>query len=561
MKRHFIIIAAVAMSIASLSAATSNKKEVSRNLDIFTSIYKTINTMYVDSIDANKSITTAINAMLNEIDPYTEYIPEEMQEDFKTISTGEFGGIGAYIWQNKAKETFVSEPQEGTPSDKSGLKAGDVFLTIDGDSVRTLGSDKVRDRLRGQAGTRLNVTVRRPLADRDTILSIDITRAKIDVATMPYYGVVRDTVGYIVLTTFNEKSYPEVKRAVTELIADPRVKGIAIDLRGNGGGLLESAVNIVSLFVPKGTEVLRTRGRAITNEKTYRTTYSPVAPDIPLAILVDGSSASSSEIVAGALQDLDRAVIIGERSYGKGLVQSTFPLPYNGMVKVTTQRYYIPSGRLIQAIDYSHRNPDGTVARTPDSLTNVFYTRAHRQVRDGGGITPDIKIEYPDISRLTYNIVAGNHHFDFATKYAAAHASIPSPEEFVMTDKIYDEFKRSIDPASIEYDKVCETILDQLESAAKREGYLDDSVKQQIADLRKSLQHDLEKDLDTNRQQISEYLAAEMLRRYYYNRGAIAYDVRFDSGIARAARLFGDPQEYVSILSAPEATQSGKDKK
>ncbi len=468
-----------------------------------------------------------------------------------TISTGEYGGIGSYIGTRDGK-TFVSEPREGSPAQRVGLIPGDVFITIDGDSVRTLGSDKVRDRLRGQAGTKLHVTVRRPLAEGDTTLSVDITRAKIEVPTLPYYGVVRDTVGYIQLTTFNEKSYPEVKKAVTELIADPRVKGLVLDLRGNGGGLLESAVNIVSLFVPKGTEVLRTRGRSVTNEKTYRTTSAPVAPDTPLAVLIDDGSASSAEIVTGALQDLDRAVIIGERSYGKGLVQSTFPLPYNGIVKVTTQRYYIPSGRLIQAIDYSHRNPDGTVARTPDSLTNVFHTRAGRPVRDGGGITPDIKIEYPEISRLTYNIVAGNHHFDFATKYAASHPEIPSPETFVMTDEIYEEFKHSIDPATIEYDKVCETILDQLEKSARREGYLDENVEQQIASLRKSLQHDLDKDLDTQRQSISEYLVPELLRRYYYNRGAVAYGVRFDRSVERAAQLFGNPEEYRSILSAPK---------
>lgn len=549
--RHISFALAAVLGIAGMSAAApSNKKEVARNLDIFTSIYKTLNTMYVDTIDADKSITTAINAMLNEIDPYTEYIPEEMQEEFMTISTGEFGGIGAYIGQNKAKETYVTEPQEGTPSAIAGLKAGDVFLTIDGDTVRTIGSDKVRDRLRGQAGTKFKVTVRRPLINGDTVMAFDITRAKIEVPTMPYYGVVRDTVGYIQLTTFNDKSYPEVKKAVTGLVADPRVKGLVLDLRGNGGGLLESAVNIVSLFVPKGTEVLRTRGRAVTNEKIYRTTGAPVAPDIPLAILIDDGSASSSEIVTGALQDLDRAVIIGERSYGKGLVQSTFPLPYNGLVKVTTQRYYIPSGRLIQAIDYSHRNPDGSVARTPDSLTNVFYTRAGRTVRDGGGITPDIKIEYPDISRLTYNIVSGNHHFDFATKYAAVHPGIDPPETFVLTDEIYDEFKSSIDPSTVEYDKVCETILDQLEKAAKREGYLDENVGKQIADLRKSLQHDLAKDLDTQRGSISEYLAPELLRRYYYNRGAVAYTIRFDQAVAEAARLFGDPEEYTAILSA-----------
>lgn len=546
----FMIIAIFNMAVS--DAAPSNKKDVARNLEIFTQIYKTLNSMYVDTIDANKSITTAINAMLNQIDPYTEYISEEEREEFLSMSTGEFGGIGAYIGQTKEKETFVSEPQEGTPSDKAGLKAGDVFLTIDGDSVRTLGSDKVRNKLRGQAGTKLKVTVRRTLAEGDTILPVEITRAKIDMNAMPYYGVVRDTIGYIQLTTFNEKSYPEVKKAVTALIADPRVKGLVLDLRSNGGGLLESAVNIVSLFVPKGTEVLRTRGRAVTNEKIYRTTSSPVALDIPLAVLIDEGSASSSEIVTGALQDLDRAVIIGERSFGKGLVQSTYPLSYHSILKVTTQRYYIPSGRLIQAIDYSHRNPDGSVARTPDSLTNVFYTKAGREVRDGGGITPDIKMEYPEVSRLAINIVLGNYHFDFATKYAAAHPEIASPEEFVMTDEIYNEFKQSIDPTTIQYDKVCESILDELEKAAKREGYLDEGVEKQIAALRESLRHDLDKDLDTQREQISEYLAPELLRRYYYNRGAIIYNLRFDPEITRAAQLFGNPEEYKSILSAPK---------
>lgn len=547
--RHIALAIFAAAGIATATSAPSNKKEVARNLDIFTQIYKTLNSMYVDTIDADKSITTAINAMLNQIDPYTEYIPEDEQEDFISMSTGEFGGIGAYIGQNKNKETFVSEPQEGTPSDKAGLKAGDVFLTIDGDTVRTLGSDKVRNKLRGQPGTKLNVTVRRPLANGDTILPFEITRAKIDMNALPYYGVVRDTVGYIQLTTFNEKSYPEMKKAVTALIADPRVKGLVLDLRGNGGGLLESAVNIVSLFVPKGTEVLRTRGRAVTNEKIYRTTSAPVALDIPLVVLIDEGSASSSEIVTGALQDLDRAVIIGERSYGKGLVQSTFPLSYHSILKVTTQRYYIPSGRLIQAIDYSHRNPDGSVARTPDSLTNVFHTRAGREVRDGGGITPDIKIDFPEVSRLTINIVMGNYHFDFATKYAASHPEIASPEEFVMTDEIYDEFKRSIDPTTIEYDKVCEKILNELEKVAKREGYFDENVENQIAELRKSLQHDLNRDLDKQREQICEYLIPELLRRYYYNRGAIIYNTRFDPEIARAAQLFGNLDEYNSILS------------
>ena len=549
MKLRYIALAvAAAAGIASLSAK-DNKKEIARNLNIFNSVYKAVNSSYVDTIDAQKTIRAAIDAMLAELDPFTEYIPEEDTEDFRTISTGEFGGIGAYISQNKARETFVSEPQEGTPAALSGLKAGDVFITINGDTVTTIGSDKVSERLRGQAGTGLSVSVRRQLATGDTIVNVDITRAKIEVPTVPYWGVVRDTVGYISLNTFNDKSYPEVKKAVEALVKDPRVKGIALDLRGNGGGLMESAINIVSIFTPKGTEVLRTRGRNVTNEKIYRTTKDPVDVSVPLVVIIDDNSASSSEIVAGSLQDLDRAVIMGERSYGKGLVQSTLPIPYNGLVKVTTQRYYIPSGRLIQAIDWSHRNADGTVARKPDSLTNVFYTKAGRQVRDGGGITPDIKVEYPDISRLTYTLVTNNKVFDFVTRYAAGHEQIAEPDDFVSTDEFYDEFKASIDPSTINYDKPCEVIIDELEKAAKREGYLDEAVTAKIAELREVMHHDLAKDLDTNRRQIEQYLVPELLRRYYYQRGATAYSLKSDPAVARAAQLLANRADYTTILS------------
>ena len=553
MKKIYYIPLLLCLTAVLASAATrSEKQEISRNLDIFNSLYKILQTTYVDTIDAEKSMTTAINVMLNDIDPYTEYIPEKDQEDFMTISTGEFGGIGAYIQQLPSGETMVSEPQEGTPAAKVGLKAGDVFLTIDGDTVTSIGSDKVRERLRGQAGTDLVVTVRRPYVE-DSIRTFHITRAKIDVQTVPYYGVARDSIGYILLTAFNEKAAPEVRKALQELLKDPRVKGIALDLRGNGGGLLESAVEIVGMFVPKGTEVLRTRGRGLTNEKIYKTTKAPIDTKIPLVVMIDDGSASSSEITAGALQDLDRAVIVGERSFGKGLVQSTRQLPSNGLLKVTIAKYYIPSGRLIQAIDYSHRNPDGSPARVPDSLTNVFYTRAGREVRDGGGITPDIKVEYPEGNRLVYNIVRDRWDFNFATKYAAEHDSIPAPDKFIVDDELFEQFKASIDPAKFEYDKVCEVIVDELEKAAKREGYLSDEVSAQIESLRQLLKHNLNKDLDNNREIISDYLTSEIVKRYYYNRGNIISLLRTDDAIDRIVQLFGNPDEYKSILSAPKA--------
>jgi carboxyl-terminal processing protease len=553
MKRISAILPAVLLISASalLGATRSPKQDIARNLDIFNAIYKTLQTTYVDTIDAEKSIKTAIDAMLADIDPYTEYYPEEDQEDLLSISSGEFGGIGAVISQDRQGRTRVSEPQNGTPAQRVGLKAGDIFWTIDGDTVITLGSAKVRERLRGQAGTPVKVVVKRPYAV-DSMLQFDITRAKIEIQAVPYYGVVADSIGYIQLTTFNEKSPRDVRDALIDLKKNPRVKGLILDLRGNGGGLLESAVQIVGHFVAKGTEVLRTRGRGLVNEKIYKTTSTPIDVDIPLVVLIDGGSASSAEITAGALQDLDRAVVVGNRSYGKGLVQSTRQLPYNGMMKVTVAKYYIPSGRLIQAIDYSQRNADGSVSRIPDSLTNVFHTRIGRVVRDGGGITPDITVEYPDVNRLVYNIVSNQWDFDFATLYASQHPTIASPETFEVDDEIYEQFKQFIDPTKFEYDKVCETLMEQVEKSAKTEGYLNDTVQAQIDALKASLKHDLRKDLDTHRDQISRYLAEEILKRYYFSRGATIESLRHDNNIDRAVAILKAPKEYKSILSAPK---------
>lgn len=551
MRKLPILLAGVsAVAIVAGAATRSSKNDISRNLDIFTAVYKNLQTSYVDSIDVDKSINTAIAAMLNEIDPYTEYIPENEQDDFMTISTGEYGGIGSYIGSRDGK-TFVSEPHEGSPAQRVGLRPGDVFITIDGDSVTALSSDVISKRLRGQAGTKVNVTVNRPYGSAalsDTTLSFEITREKIDVAPVPYYGVVRDDIGYIQLTTFSEKSFQAVKDALTDLKKDPRVKSIVLDLRNNGGGLLESAVQIVGLFVPKGTEVVRTRGKGLVNEKIYKTTSKPVDTEIPLAILVNNSSASAAEIVTGAIQDLDRGIIVGERSFGKGLVQSTRSLPYNGLMKVTIAKYYIPSGRLIQAIDYSHRNPDGSVARIPDSLTTVWHTRAGREVRDGGGITPDIKGEYPEGNRLVYNIVHDGWSFDFANLYFARHPLGVPAGEFEVTDTIFSEFKKFIDPEKFKYDRACELVLDQLEKSAKTEGYLNDSVQARIDGLRAMLQHDLEHDLNLNRDMIASYLGPEMVMRWHGARGSIIQTLKTDQDVDSAANVLHDPARYRSIL-------------
>lgn len=554
MRKLLIAIAAGAAvaGVAATGATRSPKGEISRNLDIFASVYKALQTSYVDTVDAEKSINTAISAMLDEIDPYTEYFPEKEQEELLTISTGEYGGIGSYI-QQRDSFTIISEPREGSPAQRAGLLPGDKILMIDGDSVKGIGSDKVSKRLKGQAGTEVKVTVIRPYSGADSVRTIAVTREKIEVDPVPYYGVQRGDIGYIQLVTFNEKTYEKTRDALRELKADPRVKSIVLDLRGNGGGLLESAVKVASLFVPKGTEVVRTRGRGLLNEKIYKTTTKPVDTEIPLAVLVNGSSASAAEIVSGALQDLDRAVIVGERSFGKGLVQSTSQIPYNGLLKVTIAKYYIPSGRLIQAIDYSHRNPDGSVARIPDSLTTVWHTRAGREVRDGGGITPDVKVEYPEGNRLVYNIVRDNWSFDFATRYATKHPTVPSPEEFVVTDTIFNEFKSFIDPKKFEYDRMCEVVMEQLEKAVKTEGYMNEKVQAQLDTLKASLRHDLDHDLDLNRELISRYLAGDILQRYYFSRGATVEALKHDQDLDSAASVLQSPARYKELLSPRRA--------
>lgn len=545
MKKLTIFAAAIVVLALLSSAATRSKKvDISRNLDIFNALYKELQTFYVDSIDAEKSINTAIGAMLDDIDPYTEYIPAKEQEQFRSMTSGEYDGIGSVI-QETDRGVIISDPYEGSPARLAGLRPGDLIVMIDGNSTAGWRSSKVSEHLKGQSGTNVKVTVNRPYAD-DSILTFDIRRAKIQIPSVPYYGMLRDHTGYIVLNTFSEKSYPEVREAV-EALKKQGAQRLILDLRGNGGGLVESAVQILGIFLPKGTTVLNTRGKGVLNEKVYKTSVKPVDTEIPLAVLIDGASASASEIVTGALQDLDRAVVLGNRSYGKGLVQSTRQLPYDGLLKVTVAKYYIPSGRLIQAIDYSHRNPDGSVARIPDSLTSVFKTAGGREVRDGGGITPDITVELPEVNRLTFNVVRDNWAFDFATRYAATHDTIPAPQDFVITDTIYEEFKSFIDPARFNYDKVCETAVDQLRKIAETEGYMNDSTSRQFDILASMLKYDLGHDLDINRKAISPYLAGEIVNRYYFNRGEIINSLREDVVVDSALSVLGGPR-YAEIL-------------
>ena len=548
------ILLMVTASLTSKADTGSSKADISRNLQIFNAVYKTLQTNYVDTIDANETMKNSINAMLYYIDPYNEFYPEDSQEELLSLSTGEFGGIGSYIQQDRKGRTIISKPQPGTPSYEAGMLPGDIILTVDSDTVLTLGSNKVRERLRGKAGSTVDITVQRPYPapGSDSILSFSITRAAIPINPLTYYGVVRDTLGFISLSEYSEQAPELVKNALIELRKDPRVKAIVLDLRGNGGGLLESAVKIVSLFVDRGTEVVRTRGRGQSNERIYRTTTNPIDTTIPLAVLIDDATASSSEITAGALQDLDRAVIIGERSYGKGLVQSTFRTPSNGLLKVTTARYYIPSGRLIQAIDYSHRNPDGSVSRMPDSLTRVFHTRAGREVRDGGGITPDIAVEIPVPSRLTYNVISENRHFDFATLFKHLNPDLTlDPFTYSLPDSVYEQFKEFVIADNPEYDKFYESYIDNLRTALKREGYDTDEVNARLDDLIELLHHDLATDLDINREAIQNYVAGEILDRYDRN-GNYIYNLRHDPYIDAALKILTSPDELRETLSAPK---------
>lgn len=536
------------VSVASAAPAGKSDRrdfEVSRNLDIFNSLFKELNLFYVDTINAEKAIGDGVNAMLSRLDPYTEYIPEKEKDDFFVSTTGEYAGIGSIIVE-RDNAVYVSEPYEGMPAQLAGLRPGDKIVMIDNDSVTGWKSSAVSERLKGPANTKLRVTVERPGVEGS--LSFDITRKKIQMPAVPYYDVVCDSVGYIYLNSFTDSAADEVKRALQDL-KRRGVTSLVLDLRGNGGGILEQAVQIVNLFVPKGVEVLSTRGRNKQMDKIYKTTQEPVDEHIPLAVLIDGGTASSSEIVAGSLQDLDRAVIIGSRSFGKGLVQSTRPLPYNGMLKVTIARYYIPSGRLIQAIDYSHRNPDGSVARIPDSLTHEFKTAHGRIVRDGGGIKPDIETSIERRGNISYYLMRDFYFFDYANRYAAQHDTIAPAREFVLPDSVYNDFKAFVKSKNFKYDKQSERILADLKEVAKFEGYFDEKTQKQFEALEASLNHDLDRDLETFRDEIGQLLSIEIVKRYYYQKGEVIESIKNDKDLTEACTVLNDNARYSQILN------------
>ena len=533
---------------AQQSPSPNHDISVSRNLATFNSIVKELELNYVDTIRPKEAFGAAIEAFLSTVDPYTEYYSEDDRNELTKITTGQYdyGGIGSYIMQRNGS-SYISGPMEGAPAAKAGLKSGDKIIRVDTTDTSNMGSSEVTSLLRGLAGTPVRVTVERPFVE-DSILTFDITRSKLSDPSVPYWGIIDGNTGYIRQTQFLADSGKDVYEVLEAFKANPEVTQIVLDLRGNGGGLLEQAVDILGNFLPKGTEVLRTRGKDPALEKVYKTTKNPIYPDIPLAVMIDGGSASAAEITAGALQDLDRAVLVGSRSFGKGLVQSTRPLPFDGLLKVTVAKYYIPSGRLIQALDYSHRNPDGSVGRTPDSLTNVYHTALGREVRDGGGLTPDITVDWGRVSPLLYNLVGENFVFDYATKYANTHDSIPGPWEFEVTDEIFEDFKNSLNPADLKYDKVLDQLLQQLRETAEAEGYLTEEAKAAIDTLSPLLANDVNQDLENKREEISEYLGGEIASRYYYENGRLIQTLKHDEALKKAMDTLSDTQKLNTIL-------------
>ncbi|MBR6857118.1 MAG: S41 family peptidase [Bacteroidaceae bacterium] len=533
---------------ASAQKADDHNFEIARNLEVFHEIVSELDRFYVDTINPKQTIEKGIQAMLSSIDPYTEYYPENDMMDLKMITTGKYAGIGAIIRQYTGRDyIYIDEPYEGMPAARYGLKAGDEILSINGESMKGKASSYVSDHLRGEADSKLTVTVRRPGVPDS--LSIDVIRSVIALPAVPYYGMYKGY-GYILLEQFTENCSKNVMKALVEL-KEQGAKGIILDLRGNGGGLLNEAVEIVGLFVPKGTKLVETRGKVPQVASTYVTQRNPIDENIPLVVLTDEQSASASEIVAGSLQDLDRAVIVGVRTFGKGLVQTTRMLPFNGTLKVTTAKYYIPSGRCIQEIDYSKRNEKGQAQHIPDSLTKVFYTAAGRPVRDGGGIRPDVVCKQDTMPDILYYLSQNVVLFDYVNDWCTRHATIAPAQDFKLTDADYNEFKEFVCNSDFKFESNSSKALESLRKLAEREG-LADKAQDEFKSLESKLQYDLRNDLDVFRKDLERVVSMEILVRYYYQRGLIMYNMKSDRFLEEAAGLLGDRKRYDSILASPQ---------
>ena len=518
--------------------------EISKNLDIFYTLVRELNLFYVDEVKPEKLIKKGIDEMLETLDPYTVFIPESEMDDFKFMTTGEYAGIGAMISKRK-NQIIVAEPYEGFPAQKSGLRAGDIFLEVDGKPVDKMIVSNVSDILKGPAKKPVKVKMQRP--GEKNPFTIDIVREEIQIDPVTYYGMIDTKTGYIRLSSFTDGCADGVRKALIDLRDKQGATSLVLDLRGNPGGLLGEAVKMTNLFVNHGQEIVSTKGKVSQWDKTYRATEQPADSVMPLVILVNSGSASASEIVAGALQDLDRAVIIGNRTFGKGLVQTTRDLSYNTKLKVTTAKYYIPSGRCIQALDYSHKNADGSVGAIPDSLISEFKTRNGRLVKDGGGITPDIRDVQDTLSTLAYKLVQDYMIFDFATEFVGKHKTIEAPVKFSISDDIYKEFHQFLADKKFSYESRSEQTLKNLIETAKRERYYE-GAQNEFAALEKGLTLNLDKDLEKFSDDIRDLLEDEIVSRYYYQKGAIIASIGNDKEIKSVLSLLHNPDEYERML-------------
>ncbi|MBK5722031.1 S41 family peptidase [Dysgonomonas sp. Marseille-P4677] len=567
MKNKFIalfIISAFAVIPSIQGQNVPDKKQqeryfdINKNIEIFNSVLRETDMFYVDTLDINKVVRSGIDNMLNTLDPYTTYFNKDDMKEFSTQITGEYAGIGSSIAFKDGK-VAITEPFEGKPAAKAGLKSGDYILEIDGKDMttcdkvegeafgRTL-SNFVSSNLKGQPGTTITVKIERPGEKKP--LTIKVVREKIVIDPIPYYGMINSTTGYINFgPTFTDKSSADVKKAFLDLKKQGMTSFI-FDLRQNGGGVLEEAIQIVNMFVPKGKVVLSTKGKLKQMDRTYRTTLEPIDTEIPMVVLIDRGSASASEIVAGSLQDMDRAVLIGERTFGKGLVQSTRELPYGSAVKITNSKYYIPSGRCIQAIDYSHRNPDGSVGRIPDSLTTVYRTEIGRPVRDGGGVSPDVVLDEEKNPTIGYYLTNQFIIFDWVTEWALKHKTIASPEVFTITDEDYNSFKEFVKTKDFQYDRMSEKSMSSLKEVMEFEGYMK-YAEEQFKALEAMLVPNLDRDLETFKADITKQINSEIIRRYHYQKGEFIYTLKNDKELAKAVEVLNDEEQYKKTLSAP----------
>ena len=548
MKKIFyfsILFLCISSTVFGTSLEDQRTFRINKNLSIFNSLFRELDMFYVDTLSYDKMMKTTIDNMLEKLDPYTVYMPEEETDDLKFMTTGEYAGIGAMIMK-KDKEIVVSEPYEGMPAQRNDVRAGDVILEIDGQSAAGLSVSEVSSRLKGTPNTTIKLKIMRP-GDKKPIEKAFL-REKIQVNPVKYSAALPNKVGYVLLSEFTDRAAIEVKNAVNELVKNNHIESLILDVRNNGGGLVDEAVKIVGYFEPKGTEVVTTKGKNGESDRTYRTPIDPVFADLKLVLLANRSSASASEILAGSIQDLDRGVIVGERTFGKGLVQNIRPVGYGGHLKVTTAKYYIPSGRCIQAIDYSHRNEDGSVGHIPDSLTSEFKTRNGRKVRDGGGIVPDTLTKDERKLNIAYYIYAQNLYFDFATRFVQQHKNIASPAEFQLTDEDFKAFTDYLMEKKFTYTSQTEKYYNELFDMAKYEG-LDKRAADEFTALKAKLVPDISKSIEENKKDIIDLLSLEIVKRYYFQKGEIQFSLRADKDLKVALDLLKPEGSYSKMLS------------